>query len=606
MESAFKKTVDRTVSKNFSRFIALIAIIFIGICFVAGIGGITPKVLNSFDDYYKENNVTDLIIKSKSDTGFTSEQMDLIESYEGVEEYRSLTSIDTTLDSLDVRYYVDDLSSSFNKLTIEEGRLPKANDEVCVNVDTSTIYKTSLNEKFTIYGTDYTVVGTIRNPLIYSMDSDYSITNEDNFLRRVFYFDSEYFNLPLPKTDIYLIFDSSVKTKDGYFYDDYLSEVKAEVKKIKTEEGFTEDDVAYLPLDKNKSYAMLTNVTDKIFIITLIFPAFFIGVVCLVVLTTMSRLVDEERSAIGCYKSLGYSNKRIAFKYLSFSFSSSIIGICLGLAAGTLFVPGIIYPAFGSMFYMPIQTYKVDGTMGLISALFMFVAVMLVTYYVCYKNINESAASLMLPKSPKPGKVILLEKIGFIWKHLKFKTKSSARNIFRYKGRLLMVVISVMGSTALVMAGLGLYDSAGTGFEIDGNVINIESTLKPISLMIVGFALALSVLVLYNLTNMNIGERKREIATLKVLGYTNLETANYIYREILVMATFGIGLGIPLGLGLIYFIFTYLKFGSITNIKWYSYVGTIVLSYIFVVIVDLSLFNKINDIDMNDSLKSME
>jgi putative ABC transport system permease protein len=236
----------------------------------------------------------------------------------------------------------------------------------------------------------------------------------------------------------------------------------------------------------------------------------------------------------------------------------------------------------------------------------MLFATLLVTLLVTNKSLKETPASLLLPLAPKPGKKILLERIPFIWNHLKFKYKSAVRNIFRYKGRLWMVIISVLGSTALVMAGLGIYDVSGAVLEINGISVDLTGTLKPIALIVVFFAMALSVLVLFNLTNMNIGERQKEIATLKVLGYKTLEVDGYVFREILAMAVMGILLGIPTGLGLLYFIFKYLDFGSIADIKWYSYFLAFFISLSFIGIVDLLLARKIHHIDMNESLKSVE
>ncbi|MFA6861605.1 MAG: ABC transporter permease, partial [Bacilli bacterium] len=164
----------------------------------------------------------------------------------------------------------------------------------------------------------------------------------------------------------------------------------------------------------------------------------------------------------------------------------------------------------------------------------------------------------------------------------------------------------VLGSTALVMAGLGLFDASDSILCINGISVDLTSTLKPIALMIVGFAMALSVLVLFNLTDMNISERVREIATLEVLGYGNNEVYGYIFREVFISASFGVALGIPAGVGLLAFLFVYLKFGALSDINWYSYLLTVGLSFIFIVIVDLLLMKKIKSIDMNESLKSIE
>lgn len=167
-----------------------------------------------------------------------------------------------------------------------------------------------------------------------------------------------------------------------------------------------------------------------------------------------------------------------------------------------------------------------------------------------------------------------------------------------------MTVVSVAGSTALVLAGFGLRDVSLN--EDVGILAGFADTFALISMVIILFAAALCVLVIYNLTNMNISERKREIATLKVLGYRDSEVSGYIYREVLIMAVFGIIIGLPLGFGLLYFVFGYLDFGSVSMVKWYSYLISAILVLVFVGFVDLLLFRKIRKVDMNDSLKTLE
>ena len=204
-------------------------------------------------------------------------------------------------------------------------------------------------------------------------------------------------------------------------------------------------------MNENKSYLLITNITDKIDVIAMIFPVFFILVVALVTLTTMSRMIDEERSIIGCFKSLGYTNGSIIVKYMFFAIISMLIGSIIGLVTGAYFLPNIIFPAFDSIIFSPDMTSNVSFASGIWSSILMLVSIILVTLYVCFKNLRETPSQLLLPKAPKPGKKVFLEHIGFIWKRLKFKHKSSFRNIFRYGGRLAMVIISVSGATALVL-----------------------------------------------------------------------------------------------------------------------------------------------------------
>ena len=168
-----------------------------------------------------------------------------------------------------------------------------------------------------------------------------------------------------------------------------------------------------------------------------------------------------------------------------------------------------------------------------------------------------------------------------------------------------MTVISVAGSTALVFAGFGLYDLSQHP-EATGLPGGMAESFALISFVVILFAAALCVLVVYNLTNMNIGERKREIATLKVLGYRAGEVAGYIYREVFIMALLGIVFGIPLGYGLLYFVFAYMDFGTMSVVQWQSYLYSVLLVVVFVALVDLLLARKIRKIDMNSSLKSVE
>lgn len=598
---AYLKTVYRTVKSNTLRFVAMIAIVFIGICFVTGVGGISPKVTDSIDDALVKANAPDIILKSKSELGFSDGDLNHILNYKYTKEAAMLTVIDTKIMEQNARIYVYPMDKSINRLKLISGRLPENDFECVVEKSSNTIKKVELNSQVTCFGSTFTVCGIVQNPLIYSNDGEVSSTNQE-LLDLIIYLDENNNVMSLPKTDIYI----KLNTTNSYFSVNYFKKVNSSINELKENPNFNDEKVAFLTMNENKSYVIVTTICDKVDVIALLFPIFFILVVSLVVLTTMSRLIDEERLIIGCYKSLGYANIKILMKYLLFSLFSTIIGIIFGLFIGAYLLPNIIYPAFNGLFILPSITKKMSLETGIYSSLAMFILVEIVTVYVSIKSLNEEPASLLLPKTPKAGRKIFLEHVSFVWKRLKFKYKSTYRNIFRYVGRLLMVVISVSGSTALIMAGLGLNDVSKQPIFINGIYMDIGDALTPISIAIIIFALALCILVLFNLTNMNIGERKREIATLKVLGYVESEVQGYIFREILIMSIIGIILGIPLGIGLLSFIFSYLNFGSLSDISFLSYLLTIIISLIFVFIVDLLLCPKIKHIDMNDSLKSIE
>ena len=271
-----------------------------------------------------------------------------------------------------------------------------------------------------------------------------------------------------------------------------------------------------------------------------------------------------------------------------------------------IIIPRIVYEAFNVLYYMPKMTNAIELTMGLFAALIILIVLISISIYVSLKSLKEKPAELLIYKAPIKGRKILLERIPFIWKRLSFKYKSTLRNIFRYRTRLIMTLVSVAGSTLLVMAGCGLFDTAESGgIDLPG-ISSLGDTISTLSITIVAFAALLCVLVIYNLTNMNIQERNREIATLKVLGYKEGEVRGYIYREVLIMGIMGIVLGIPLGVLFLHIVFTSLEFGSIESIHFFTYLIVFGFVLLFILIVDLLLAKKIDKVDMNDSLKTLE
>ena len=173
------------------------------------------------------------------------------------------------------------------------------------------------------------------------------------------------------------------------------------------------------------------------------------------------------------------------------------------------------------------------------------------------------------------------------------------RNVLRFFMRFLMTVVSVALSTALVLAGLAVLDCCL--FQDIGGTAMIT-----ISVIILVFAALLNFVVTYTLTNINISERERELATLMVLGYYDKEVAGYIYREIYITSGIGILFGIPLGCLLCLFVFRVMSFGSIPGISWFVWVLAPILSVVFTILVTLMLRHKIVKINMNESLKAIE
>lgn len=594
VKKAFAKTVMRSFLNNIARFISITFIIMLSIAFVSGLGTIESTFSESFSNAVTAKGISDILVKSTSQSGFNADELIEIESVSGVEGLTAFTAMDLNeLDGNNGRVYFMDFSAQdfINQPVLLDGKMPESMTEIAIERATDFSADISIGDTVSIQGLDCTVVGIVNNPLMFMREGDNDIIN-DKPLEVICYVDSSLFPMAalLPKTDAYI----RVSGVDGMnvISKKYQNKVDSVARSI---EGLS-DNFTALTLEQNKSTAALASYLEKVSVICSIFPVFFIAVSALTVLTTMARLVEEERSAIGCYKSLGYGDDNIVFKYFLYSLFCCAIACTAGLMLGTHLLPPIIYPAFNVLFFCPTFTGTLNYTMGLIAIVGMITAICAVTIFVAYRETKAKPADILRPKAPKAGKKIFLERIKFVWNNLSFKYKSSYRNIFRYVNHLVMTVISVAGSTALVFAGFALLDISDMG----------NGSFEIISAVVMVFALLLSVFVIYNLTNMNIGERQREIATLKVLGYHDGEVAAYIYREILIMAIIGIVFGIPLGYGLIGFIFYYLDFSTLSSVNWYSPLLSALLVLVFVAIVDLLLLRKIRAIDMTSSLKSIE
>lgn len=192
-----------------------------------------------------------------------------------------------------------------------------------------------------------------------------------------------------------------------------------------------------------------------------VFPMIFFLVAALISLTTMTRMVEEQRTQIGTMKALGYGKASIASKYLSYAFLATAGGSIAGVLFGEKVLPFIIIQAYGIMYWNIGDHMQLDYELqyALIASGAAVICTMGATLFSCAKTLAETPASLMRPPAPKEGKRILIERISFIWKHLSFSWKSSMRNLFRYKKRLFMTIFGIAGSMGLMLVGFGLYDS---------------------------------------------------------------------------------------------------------------------------------------------------
>lgn len=563
------------------------------------------------------------------------------------------------------------------------------------------------------------------------------------------------------------------------------------------------DEPEWYVLDRNTNYSYVDyeNSANSINAIAQVFPVFFFIVAALVCLTTMTRMVDEQRGLMGTLKALGYSKIAIVSKYIVYAVAASLTGSLLGIAIGFTLFPTVIYNAYGIMYQLPKITLSFNWSYAIISTL----AAILVTtgsaLIACYKELVATPALLMRPKAPAMGKRILLERIPFIWNRLSFLNKVCARNIFRYKKRFLMTVIGVAGCTALLLTGYGIRDSIRAivnvqfgelyhydmtvsldknlrdktydkiintvsneadvedymmvnysnikvsnnetkkeailftpkdltefkdfitlrkrsnkeainltddgvvlneklakqlGVKVGDNVnltngdddtnkkyevkvigiteqyiyhyiyitpglykqlfgeepqfndiiakindktkegenklatdlinndeivsvsfntslkANFNDTIKSLNLVIIVMIIsagALAFVVLYNLTNVNISERIREIATIKVLGFYNNEVASYVYKENTLLTFIGMLVGLVLGVLLHRYIMVTVELDNIMfgrTIHFISYVWAAILTMMFGTLVNFVMYFKLKNVPMVESLKSVD
>ena len=263
--------------------------------------------------------------------------------------------------------------------------------------------------------------------------------------------------------------------------DDKIADAEAEIKDAENEISKIENAKWYI-YDRNNlnDYAGYGENADRMRAIGEVFPVLFFLVAALISLTTMTRMVEEQRTQIGTMKALGYNRFSIAGKYLGYAFLATVAGCILGILFGEKVFPFIIIYAYGIM-YQHMDTYVVPYNIqyALLAALAAMACTLLATVFSCYKELREQAAELMRPPTPKQGKRVFLERITFIWGRLNFTWKSTIRNLVRYKKRFFMTVFGIGGCMALLLVGFGLKDSI---FDIgllqyhelqlyDGNVI---------------------------------------------------------------------------------------------------------------------------------------
>jgi len=620
MKKSFGKTIFRMFWENKGKFLANLFIIILSLAIISGLSVLKDSYSKDLSFVYSRLNVADVVIMRGDGSGFTDSQLEIVSNNEYVSSYCVSYTNDQKIDEKVYRFSAFNFSErNASKLELVEGNMPSNDNEVVIEKPNRNTIDYAIGDTINYplnvgsysYNIEFKVVGYVKNPMYASIGLEPSFLNEEGdtsiSVNSFVYIDTQHlsttakmiFNF-LPK--YYL--EISLNKEMDYFDSNYFDYVGKAINSLKTDLSLNSD-YTCLDLDSNVSFRLFDENMNKVQLITNIFPFFFIAVCLLTNLITVSRLVAEERSKIGTYVSLGVSEGKIYVKYMLFSFIASVLGCLIGYFLGLVILPPVILPAMETIFYLDNCGLMLLETKSIWISVLLIALLLIMTFVLTYLSLKEKPAELMKYKAPKPGKRILLEKIPFIWNHLSFKYKSSIRNIFRNKKNFYLTMLSIIGSYILLFIGFSLLDV--TSHLADDPIYgDIASSMKPISFVIILFALGMCILIVYNLTNMNIQERDRELATLKVLGYLEIECSMYTFREILMTASLALILSLPIGYGVDYAVFKYLDFGTVDYVMWYSYVLSFVIIFALVLAINFMLYPKIKKIDMNNSLKSLE
>ena len=670
----YLKTLIRMFQKHLMRFLSIIFIVVVSVGLISGVGSSGEVIERSLAEAYRDQNISDLIVKSTAQTGFTEEQIAAVRARYGKENVNTGNSLDVTVSiggsERTVRlYFLEEIptvnvpwarsgkdfsaldkESEFLSLHVESSKtLQTVEEGTSFTLDFKDIMEqlaeqggsaiTGLTEIFLGYvgSVEVTSAGTLLSPIIFGVEGEPSYIQEEgaeipdvanalsslNTISTALYFSydivptfgevlegqgfeenviklmlslagMDYDEKLVPLGDLYVAFpELGLFEPYGGSYEEL---VEAEKEALYDLLG---DDIEFISLKENFSINSLHSYAGKVTAISAVLMVAFIFVTALVVLSNMTRLMEEERPQIACLRTLGYGGFAILFKYLLFA----AIGTGIG-GTGAYFVgvglTAFVYYVFNYNYAMPPMTSVATSLYFLITFSCIVIATLTATLIAGGRMVREKPADLLRAKPPKAGRKVFLERIPILWNRLSFKYKSTMRNVLRYHYRFSMTVISVACSMGIALAGLALLDLClfHEGFG--------SAALIGLAAVIVIFAGLLTMVVIYTLTNINISERNREIATLMVLGYYDREVAGYIYREVYINTIVGILFGFPMGIFLIIILFKVINVGSLAGVSWFVWPVAAVIVLLFTALVTLILRRKIVGIDMNESLKANE
>lgn len=540
---ALRKDFYMEIRRSLGRFLSIFFIVAIGCAFFSGIRASEPDMRYSGDAYFDNKNMMDLRIISTM--GLTEDDVKAASKAEGIGHVEGRYSVDALLADGDNQIVVHVMSMlpTMNEIQLEDGRLPNKENECVVDVDYMEKSKLKIGDTITFSsGTDaevtdslktdtFRITGTVSSPEYIAFQRG-STTIGNGSVRAFVYVQEESFAMDVYTEICIQAAGAKELTAFTSEYEDTVAKAKENIEKIKEQrqkaryteivdeangkiaEAEAEVTDAQTKLENGKAeaaakladakaevaelekpkwyiydrndlpdYSGYGDNADRMKAIGEVFPVIFFLVAALISLTTMTRMVEEQRTQIGTLKALGYARHSIAGKYLGYAFLATLLGSAAGIFTGEKIFPYIIINAYGIMYkhmnelLIPYNVMYGIGAAG--TALFCTLAA---TILACYKELREQAAQLMRPPTPKQGQRVVFEKITFLWKRLNFSWKASVRNLVRYKKRFFMTIFGIGGCMGLMIVGFGLKDSIFAVVDIqygeiqryDGTVIMAE------------------------------------------------------------------------------------------------------------------------------------
>lgn len=647
---------------------ALLLIVALSVGFFAGLKITQDAMTAVCDDYLSEQNFYDYRLISTA--GFTEEDLQALSELSFIGSAEGTHSVDALVsgEDGDEPFKLLALPDEVNLPSLTAGRMPESTEECLADARAfdeedigSTIRISDENDAVVLSqfsGKEFTITGLVHSPLYLNTDrgstglgngslSGFLYLSEENFTAEV------YTEICLTLAEKAPAYSEEYDDLISWYEDEVMAECeKQTAQRFRMTEAFIgmTPEIYILTRGENAGYVSFENDTSILSGVADIFPVFFILIAILVCITTMTRMVDEERTQIGVLKAMGYSRAAVTAKYLLYAGSATLIGWAVGFFAGTWGLPRVFWYAYSALYGFAPMSYLFRPSLAFLTLAVALAGILGSTWLSCRRELSGQPAELIRPRSAKEGKRILLERIAPLWKRLSFLQKVTLRNMFRYKKRLLMMLIGISCCTGLIVTAFGVRDSMihvgslqyenvqkydieaslsdGSQQEAISNLENTEgvsgvarlsdtqkrvddalSCLNYIIWLIVLFSGALAFIVIFNLTNINLAERSREIATVEVLGFYPEETDSYVLRENLVLSVIAGLIGLPLGTLFHRIVMNRIDIESMSfdvRITAVSYVLALICTVLFAVIINLFMRRQIGKIQMTESLKAVE